>query len=149
MRFAVLLQSNIHFIKTKGRIYSKTGASFPPLVVTRVKKKKKKERNRGLGSFTKEGSNRHRANPDGREQVRKGREGCSDGRWQRRRDLRGNANSEGPVIHRRLYQNLITSEAKAMPKEESRNTLELSHPRKAGNAEGCWRWLYIPLDHPP
>jgi len=119
--------------------------------------KKGKERNRGLESFTKEGSNRHRVNPDGREQVRKGRKGCSDERRQRRRDLRGNANSAGPVIHRRLYQNLITSEAKAQRRKrkegekkrerENRNTLELSHPRKAGNAEG-WRWLYIPLDHP-
>ena len=35
-----------------------------------------------------------------------------------RQDLRGNANSAGSLIHRGLYQNLITSEAKATAKEE-------------------------------
>lgn len=52
-----------------------------------------------------------------------------------RQDPRGKRKQRGSLIHRGLYQNLITSEAKATAKvEEAKHGRALSHPRKAGNA---------------
>lgn len=59
-------------------------------------------------------------------------------RWQPDRIRVETQTAPRSLIHRGLYQNLITSEAKATAREERWNTLELSHPRKAANAEGCW-----------
>lgn len=145
-------------LNKRTRVYG--SVSLPPFVVTRIKKKKKKkERAQSESRRSQRKEVTGIANPDGREEVRRVRtegsgeggndSGVATGGGNADGDSAWKRKQRGSLIHPGLYQNLITSEAKATPKEKSRERARAKPPPKSRQRGGLPRWLYSPSPPPP